>query len=460
MFIEPHNIKTAMRKYCQVLILCISTIGYNVTSSAASDLPNVIIFFADDAGYADFGFQGSEIHVTPNIDFLAKHGVVFSQAYASSSVCSPSRAGLLTGRYQNRFGMEFNLPHVGSNHLASDMPGLPLSEVTIADLVKSKGYATAMIGKWHLGATDEFLPDSRGFDEYFGVMGGSSGYRTGTAKNVISNYLEVKSKSLPYLTDAFGDQAVDFIRNNKEQPFFLYFAFTAPHGPMHAKSEYLEKFLDKTEDPRRAANAALTRSMDDNIGKVLKVLKDFDLYDNTFVIFANDNGGEPSKNGASNSPLNGVKGTVLEGGIKIPLIFHWSNRITGNQLYNYPVTTLDVLPTVMNAIGADINVEIDGVDLLPYIGGENHHSPHETLYWRVNWGAAIRDGDWKLIRTPKNENRLFNLANDPEEIENLIEMFPDKAASSKQKLLVWEGSLPEPKWEPKEFWKKSAASLY
>jgi len=430
--------------------------------ASKAPLPNVVIFFSDDAGYEDFGFQKSETHLTPWIDRLASMGTVFTQAYASSSVCSPSRAGLLTGRYQNRFGIEYNLPTKASAQFDLDKTGLPLSEVTLGDLVNSIGYQTAMIGKWHLGEGAAFLPDQRGFDKYFGLMGGSSGYHTGKAHQIVSNYKSVEVDTLPYLTDVLGDEAVSFVQSNHDRPFFLYFPFNAPHGPLHAKPEYLEKYAKQFTNRKRAANAALTQSMDENIGKVLRTLSQLNLDENTLVIFANDNGGQASQNGASNLPLNGTKGTVLEGGIKTPMIISWPGRVPAGQSYNQLVSTLDILPTVAMALNLDLPAGLiyDGVNLLPYVQGKIAQPPHETLFWQVNWASAVRHENWKLIRTPTNETLLFDLKSDASESDDLSHKHPKLLEFLNTKLKRWQEQMSDPLWTPDIKWKKSAQSLY
>jgi len=444
-----------------ITVLFLISFSANTFASNAP-LPNVVIFFSDDAGYGDFGFQNSPTHLTPWIDKLAAAGTMFTQAYASSSVCSPSRAGLLTGRYQNRFGIEYNLPTQISGQYELSKAGLPQSEITLADLVKSKGYHTAMIGKWHLGENTQFLPDKRGFDKYFGLMGGSSGYHTGKARKIVSNYRNVDTSTLPYLTDALGDEAVAFVKENKDRPFFLYFPFNAPHGPLHAKPEYLNKYKKQFANRKRAANAALTQSMDENIGKVLGTLSQLGLKNNTLVIFANDNGGQDNQNGASNQPLNGTKGTVLEGGIRIPMIISWPQELPAGKRYDEFVSTLDILPTVAKALDLNIPAELiyDGVDLLPYLRGEIYQPPHETLFWQVNWASAVRHKNWKLIHTPANDTLLFDLDSDITESHDLSLQHPEIVEHLNDKLNRWQAQMSSPLWTPEEKWKRSAQSLY
>jgi arylsulfatase A-like enzyme len=440
----------------------LALISFSEASLSNSERPNIIIFFSDDSGYTDFGFQGSSTHLTPALDKLAKRGVQFTRAYSSSSVCSPARAGLLTGRYQNRFGVEFNVLSNVDTKLSRGVPGLPDSEITIADVAKNQGYKTALIGKWHLGESAEFLPDKRGFDEYFGLLGGSSPYHPSKARRIISNYKEVDFKKLPYLTDAFGNEAVDFIKRNNQSPFLLYFPFNAPHGPMQAKPEYLEMYSQLITNKRQAANAALTHSMDENIGKVLDAVEELGLTDNTLVIFTNDNGGEDSQNGANNGALNGGKGTVLEGGIKVPMIISWPERFIAAQSSDRLVSLMDIFPTIASAIGADLaeDRQYDGVDLSPLMMDESAFWARDTLYWRVNWASAVRQNNWKLIRTPLNKYFLFDLETDPSEIVNLYQSNSAIAQPLKDRLASWEDQLPEPLWYPKSFWKQQVNAKY
>jgi len=427
--------------------------------------PNVVIFFADDAGYADFSFQGSKTHLTPHIDSIAANGIRFSNGYVSASVCSPSRAGLLTGRYQQRFGHESNLPGAKDKTVPDSLRGLPVNEITIADLLKKEGYTTGIIGKWHLGMEPQFHPTRRGFDEFFGMLGGSSPYHPGKAKNIQCTYKEVDPIGLPYLTDAFGDEAADFVTRHKQNPFFLYLSFNAPHGPLHARPDYLAAAKTSFETESRAINAAMTRSLDENVGKVLARLKEEGLLENTLILFLNDNGGAMPYNASLNSPLRGTKGTCLEGGIRVPFSFQWPAKLPKGKTESRPVISLDLLPTIMSAVGGTLPTDrvFDGVNLIPFLTNGWAYQvmlPHETLYWKLNWAAAIRKGDWKLVRTPDDQHWLFNLAKDPSENENQFKAKPKIAEELLADLKTWEAQLMTPIWTTSQKWKKHSLQRY
>lgn len=449
-----------MHSFKHIAILILFLLAANAQASEAS--PNIILVLSDDAGYADFGFQGDHRYVTPNLDQIAKNGVQFTNAYATASVCGPSRAGLLTGRYQNRFGFEFNLYGMKQGNVPAEKRGLALSEKTLANLLQDAGYVTGIIGKWGLGQHPLLHPQRRGFKDFFGVLGDYSPYLPGEARQVVSNYRPVKPNSLSYLTDAFGDEAVDFIQRHQDKPFFLYLSFTAPHAPLQGRSDYLKLNENKFKIKNRAVNAAMTQSMDENIGKVIDQLKHLGLYENTIIIFANDNGGALKKNGSSNLPLRGGKGTVFEGGVRSPLLMQWPKVLSSNQIKDYPVSTLDILPTIISAAGGKLASDrvYDGVDLMPYLKGEINKMPHDALFWRVNWAAAVRKDNWKLIRTPNNSYLLFDLLKDSSETTNLSSSKPEIVSSLKQELDAWEMTLIPPLWEPNPMWKTRVGNKY
>jgi len=421
--------------------------------------PSVVILYSDDAGYADFGFQGSTEFTTPNIDELAANGIVFSDAYMTASVCSPSRAGLLTGRYQQRFGHEYNLPGMDDPTVTNAMRGLPVSEKTIADLMKDAGYATGIVGKWHLGLHPRFHPQRRGFDEFFGMLQGSSPYLPGTATRITSTLDDVEHETLGYLTDVFGDEAVAFIERHHGEPFFLFVSFNAPHTPLEARPEHLAESRASFHTEVRAVNAAMTRSLDENVGKIVGALRERGLLENTIVVFTNDNGGAMPYNASLNDPLRGTKGTLLEGGIRVPFVMHWPARFSEGT-YRMPVSALDILPTVVSAAGQQVPDDVDGVDLLPFLTGVNSGRPHETLYWKTNWSAAVRRGDWKLVRTPADEYWLFDLANDVSETTDLLDRRPDVAEDLRGELEGWEQTLPVPIWVSEPRWREHSLLRY
>lgn len=447
------------------LCLALFTLGANLFAQTSENRPpNIILLFADDAGYADFGFQGSEVMKTPNLDRLASQSVRCTQAYVSAAVCGPSRAGLLTGKYQQRFGFEEN--NVPGYMSASgpdgvDM-GLPLDQVTIADHLKRLGYRTALFGKWHQGGRDEFHPTFRGFDEFYGFRGGArSYYDYGNEGHDPQNKLERGfgrfEEHEGYLTNVLAEEANAFIARNQERPFFIFLSFNAVHTPMHASPEDLQKVEGLTG--KRRALAAMTIALDRACGRVLDQLEALGLADNTLVVFTNDNGGPSDANDSVNAPLSGTKANHLEGGIRVPFLICWPGELPAGEVYDHPIITLDLLPTFVNAAGgaADEIVGLDGVDLLPYFQGMHTDRPHPTLYWKKETRAAIRDGDWKLLRFPDRPAELYHLTNDIAETRDLAALHPDKVRALFKKLFAWEMELERPLWQLKRKYEGLAA---
>lgn len=347
-------------------------------------LPNIIVIIADDLGYADLGVQGSTEISTPNIDSLAMGGIRFTNGYVTGPVCSPTRAELLTGRYPQRFGHEFNL-EPSREHSKF---GLPLSQTTIADHLRDAGYRTALFGKWHLGTGDAFQPMARGFNEFFGFLDGQHSYvdAQATGRNPLLDGKRVV-KEMTYLTDEFTARAVDFIERQQSRPFFLYLPFNAVHGPLEATDKYLAR-VSHIPNIERRTYAAMLSAMDDGIGRVMAVLRAEGLEEHTLIFFFNDNGGVGRGFGdsllASNAPLRGSKGGTWEGGIRVPFIIRWRGHLPEGKIDGRPIIQLDVLPTALAAAGVPIQVQwnLDGVNLLPYLTGRLSGPPHETLYWR------------------------------------------------------------------------------
>ncbi|MCT4604277.1 MAG: sulfatase [Marinifilum sp.] len=452
-----------LKQFLLIAIISLS-IGMNTTASTINRQetpPNIIIFFSDDAGYADFSMHGHTKIKTPHIDQISQNGATFTNAYVSGPVCSPSRAGLLTGRYQQRFGHECN---IGENYSKTDpeLIGLPVKEKTIAELLQKEGYHTGIIGKWHLGEKTQFHPCNRGFDDFFGMLDGSSAYHPGQAKELMRNFAPADYTGLPYLTDAFGDEACRFIKKNKDAPFFLYLSFNAPHTPMHARPDYLNdaKKLFKTE--QRAVNAAMTRSLDENIGKVMAYLKKLDLEKNTLVIFTNDNGGAMPYNASCNDPFSGTKGTFLEGGIHVPFLMQWKGVIPAGMQYNKPVISLDILPTALALSGGQLpNDRIyDGVNLIPFLLGQKTEAPHEALYWRLLHHGAIRKGEWKMIWFDDKAPKLYNLKEDIGEKSNISKQHPEILKELLNQYNGWQKELEDPIWRTNPIWKKHSRDRY
>ena len=352
-------------------------------------------------------------------------------------VCAPSRAGFLTGRYQQRFGLEL-LPAAG----ATDF-GLPLNEMTLGNRLKGLGYATGAIGKWHLGTSSQFFPIQRGFDEFFGFLIGTHSY---TVWNQPNNPIYRGTQTVnetTYLTDAFSREAVDFIQRKQSQPFYLHLAFNAPHDPLQATDEYLARFPNIANTDRRTF-AAMMSAMDDGVGKALAKLRELNLEENTLVFFFSDNGGIPRTNTSLNTPFSGQKDQLLEGGIHIPYMVQWKGYLPAGVVNSAPVTSLDVFPTAMAAATGRKFAEttLDGVNLIPYLAGADTSLPHDKLYWRSGTTQyAMRAGDWKLLFF-QNTTRLYHLAADQSESANLANSNPTKLNELKALYDQWNAQLP------------------
>ncbi len=415
--------------------------------------PNIVLLFADDAGYHDFGFQGSPYFKTPNLDRLVQSGIKFSQMYVTASVCGPSRAGLMTGRYQQRFGFEENnVPGImskNSKYLGAEM-GVPTDIPTMADFLKQLGYRTAAFGKWHLGIADRYHPTKRGFDEFYGFRGGARSYfaypdpeKVGLGERMergLGHFEEPKE----YFTNVIANETCDFIERNKNQPFFAYVAFNAVHRPMEIDPQDKDAFPELSG--RRRTLAQMTLSLDRACGQIINKLKELNLFENTIIVFSNDNGGPTGVTAANNYPLAGTKGTQLEGGIRVPGIISWPAMLPAGKVYDKPVSTLDLLPTFVEAAGGDASkIEgLDGVNLIPYLKGEKQGRPHQTLCWKMECRGAIRDGDWKLLVYADRPAELFNIEEDVSEQNNLASRYPEKVKELYKKLFHWELTLERP----------------
>ena len=486
-----------------LLLCCLSP------ALAQARRPDIIVILADDLGYGDTGVYGSKIARTPNIDALAASGIRFTDGYVTNPVCAPSRAGLMTGRYQQRFGYEFN--PVGRDRSG----GVSLHEVTLAQILKSAGYATGAIGKWHLGQPAGYYPTDRGFDYFFGMAGGGTDYiidpRPGDEYVVAGRDIVVPAAGLTamrqggrlealmqrvrarhpisrdgkvvrvdeYLTDAFTKEAVDYIDRNRSHPFFLYLAQHAPHVPLQAPRKYLDRFRD-VPDPGKRVYAAMVSALDDSVGAVVATLKKDHIYGNTMVIFLSDNGCAGYTHGAcSNAPLSGYKRWLAEGGIRIPYIVAWPGHLPAGRVDRRQVSSLDILPTAAALARAKLPTDriYDGVNLLPFVDGENGGIPNPRLYWRDGVDFAMRDADSKLWicaiaprgaapqdsgdepgmrRKPQRgvpalgpEGRhvmLYDLADDVGEMHDLAPTHPSEVARMEAAIARWNGTLVAPQW--------------
>jgi arylsulfatase A-like enzyme len=418
---------------------------------AASPRPNILFIVGDDMGYADVGFHGCKDIPTPNLDALGASGVRFTNGYVSGPYCSPTRAGLMTGRYQTRFGHEFNPGGAAS--------GLPLTERTIADRLKAAGYVTGLVGKWHLGAQSRFHPQKRGFDEFYGFLGGAHDYFK--SAGILRGTEPVTE--LDYTTDAFAREAVAFIERHKGEPWFLYLAFNAVHTPMQATDERLAKFPNEADGKRRTYDAMML-ALDEAVGRVKEKLVETGLEQNTLVCFISDNGGPTMPgttiNASRNTPLRGSKRTTLEGGIRVPFIISWPGRLRP-VVFTQPTIQLDLTTTALAAAGVEARQDstLEGVNLLPFLSGEKTGAPHDALYWRFGQQMAIRVGDYKLVRYDSNADtltgarnqpvtsaRLYNLAADIGETKDLAAGMPDKVKELQAKWDAWNTANVKPLW--------------
>ncbi len=436
------------------LLFAVGTAAFGATTPP----PNLIIILTDDQGYHDVGFNGCKDIPTPNLDSIASSGVRFTSGYVSYSVCSPSRAGLLTGRYEQRFGHERNPEWQPENPYS----GLPLSETTLADALGKVGYQSGAIGKWHLGSNPAFHPLKRGFNEFFGMLGGGHHYfpeeltlkETGQAKNeadsyrlwIMRNHEPVKTTN--YLTDEFSDEAVRFVTRHKAEPFFLYLAYNAPHTPLQATEKYLSRFPN-IKDPRRRTYAAMVSAVDDGVGQLLAKLRELNLETNTLVVYLSDNGGPTPDNASNNNPLRGAKGSPWEGGWRVPFAMQWPGHLPQGKVYDQPVLSLDIFATITALANAPANPArpLDGVNLLPYLTGQKTGAPHDTIFLRMfDKGAfAVRSGDDKLvIPSHGSEAQLFNVTQDIAESKNLAASQPEVLAELEKKRVAWNHQLVEP----------------
>jgi uncharacterized sulfatase len=449
---EVHDAISTMTKHATMkptltLLVALLLASPSALRAADNTRPNILVILADDLGYADLGCQGSPDVKTPNIDAIAANGVRCTAGYVTAPQCSPSRAALMSGRYQQRFGHEAN-------------PNFPLMLMgggkTIADHLKAAGYATGHFGKWHIGfedeasapqeireSNDQMLPTQHGFDESFGY----------------ADYAKVAKKGSdiapsPHARDdrVFASKAADFIQRHREQPFFIYLAFHAPHYQQVDFGGFKDRFPDATPD--RLGVLSVMAQQDDAVGLVQKALRECAVETNTLVFYISDNGGTrtpdmpPSSKhfrGSLNAPFSGKKGGMLEGGIREPFVVQWKGHLPAGTTYDRPVSTLDVLPTAVAAAQAKPldGVQLDGVNLLPFLRGDNAAEPHEALFWRWRAEQAVRTGDWKLVRGREHKQwRLIDLAHDVKEEHDLTAQHPEKAKELRARFEQWASGLP------------------
>ncbi|MCG3160699.1 MAG: Arylsulfatase [Acidobacteria bacterium] len=431
-------------------------------SAQAARKPNVVFILGDDLGYCDVSLYGLHEIPTPNIDSIAAAGVKFTNGYASAPVCSPSRAGLITGRNQQRFGFEFNAGPL-TRALAEPEIGLPTSEITLAELMKKAGYATGMVGKWHLGMHEKFHPLNRGFDEFFGFLFGANmyidpdqpgvksidpegtGVKIRTARNpIVRGHTVVEEKE--YLTDAFAREATAYIERHRNEPFFLYAPFNAPHTPLQATAKYYDRFPN-IKDERHRIYAAMVSALDDAVGAILKKLRETGLEKNTLVVFISDNGCATYTKACSNDPLRLGKLTPFDGGSRVPFTMKLPGRIKAGMVYERPASSLDLFPTALALAGGKLPTDraYDGVDLMPYLSGKKKAAPHDVLCWRNGENGGVRKGNWKLLKGG-DHYWLYDLSKDIGEEQNLADKYPAIVEQLKKELADWETRMKPPSW--------------
>jgi len=459
--------------------------------------PNILLILVDDLGRDDISVYNREGVPTPNLKQLAESGITFTNAYSTSSVCSPSRASMLTGRYQHRFGYErqpmnrypgSRLEYFMVDHFVNTEPmrllnpmatppredvkkqGIPPGEILLPEILQTGGYRTGILGKWHLGFNDPFLPNSRGFDYQYGFYEAFSRYALPGDPDIINykhdcfanRHIWRQKRKGPcairendsviveeeYLTFAIADQTIDFIERHRESPFFAYAAFNAPHTPFQVPVEYYNRFAH-IEDKNKRVYFAMISALDDAIGRILDKLEGDHLLENTLILFASDNGGATYTGATDNGSLNAGKMTQFEGGINVPLIISWKSRVLSGTLYAEPVSLMDLFSTALAASGIEGPTDrvIDGVDLLPYLTRQKDGAPHKVLFWRTDFNKSVRFENWKFIwNTRDDQVFLFDLDSDKSEKINLARRNPELVRKFMDEIRNWEKGLKAPSW--------------
>lgn len=467
------------------------------SSEAVDNRPNIVLILADDLGYTDSSIYGKGLVTTPNLEQLATDGVVFTDAYCTASICSPSRAGLLTGRYQQRFGYETQpmtryprnrLEYYAYKYLfdtgdwalhdLQGIPrkqdimkqGLPPSELNLAELMKACGYRTGIVGKWHLGYSEELLPNNVGFDYQYGFYEAFTLYAPIDAEGIVnfrhdyfaSRHIWAQERKGPcairrngvvveekeYLTFAIAREAREFIRRNVERPFFLFASFSAPHTPFQAPRKYVDRFPGEPDMNRRVYKAMIA-ALDDAVGEVLKEIDEAGLGEKTVVFFASDNGGATYTGATDNGHLKGGKFTNFEGGIRIPLAVRWPKKIKPGIVVSTPVILPDVFVTAAKASGCELpaDVKYDGVDLMPVIDRTGDLAADRMLFWRSGTQKAVRHGPWKLLLDNKTgRTHLYDLQRDMGETNDLSTSERGVHRRLMESLQKWEETLKKPLW--------------
>ncbi|WP_276167465.1 sulfatase family protein [Zobellia alginiliquefaciens] len=468
------------------LILYSTVLSVTTFGLAQETRPNILVVLCDDLGYADVGFNGATDIVTPEMDKLAKNGTIFSSAYVAHPFCGPSRSALLTGRYPHLTGTPYNLFHNSSDR-DEDNLGVPVEETYMSKVLQNAGYYTSAIGKWHLGSAPKFHPNKRGFDNFYGFLGGGHDYFP--AKYNITYKSQVKSgvenirdylwpmehngkpaNETEYITDEFSREASNSIRlaTKKKQPFFIYLAYNAPHVPLQAKAEDIAKF-SHIEDKDRRTYAAMVYAVDRGIGNIVKTLKETGQLDNTLIVFLSDNGGN-FDHGANNYPLKGTKGDTYEGGYRVPMFFHWPKRIKKEQRFDFPVSAMDLYPTFVELANAKLpeGKELSGKNIIEDVIQQTEPYKDEMIFslrYREGYNdVGARLGDWKITRMGNEPWRLHNLKEDIGEKKNLAGRHPERLKEMVARTQEWTNSFVAPLWvysrKDQELWNSGVMPNY
>ena len=446
-----------MKKKLWLLNVTLPLIGLCSCSQNVDQRPNVLVILLDDAGYSSFGFNGMPDMETPCIDALAKEGVICTDAHVMGSVSAPSRAMLMTGRYGQRFGFECNLDDPNA--------GVPNDENTLGDYFQKAGYATAALGKWHLGSVDGMRPNQQGFDHFFGFLAGGRSYyyrpqtcdKPGSLQNLQLN--GVPQKFDGYMTDVLTDHAISYIDSVKgRKPFMMYLAYNAIHTPLEAPEEDLKKF----EGHPRQKILAMTHNVDRNIGRLIDKLKKDKIFDNTLIFFLTDNGGA-TNNLESNLPYKGFKGNKFEGGHRVPFAVVYGNKLKKDSSFNGLVSSFDIMATALSVAGIqqDPSKPIDGVDILPYLSGEKKGNPHDVLFWRKMNAKAARTSDgYKYIELDGYGAVLYDLKSDSKEEIDLKAKYPDVAQKMSNQIKEWEQDKMKWQWDEADGWPEVTDTIH
>lgn len=451
------------------MLIAIAVLAFLPLRSFAAERPNIIVILCDDLGYADVGFNGSKDIVTPQLDNLANNGAIFTAAYVTHPFCGPSRMGLMSGRYAHTFGGQFNLPNSGHHEADYNQKGIPVEETLISKVLQDAGYFTGAIGKWHMGIDPQYHPNRRGFDDYYGFLGGGHRYFPEQYQGVYERQVKAGNKNIneyflplerngervretEYITDGLSREAVRFVKeaSTRDQPFFLYLAYNAPHSPLEAKEDDMARFADIKDDKRRTY-AGMVYAVDRGVGELVKTLRATGEYDNTLIVFLSDNGGKIGL-GANNAPLREGKGSCYEGGYRVPMFFHWPGRVKASTRYEHPVSSLDFYPTFAGLGDASIpkSKQLDGVDIWnDFIADRSARKGGMIYALRHRAGfndVGVRRDDWKASRMYNGPWKLFNVANDISENNNLAAQYPERLREMIAETERWSRSHIDAQW--------------